>query len=1576
MSAHPQQVKENITKDGVSRSQTVNIQNISATTAYQHKSQEELRFEDYKRNNKGPGSGGSGIGAFGATGTGNTMGAFGGATGAPLFGAGATTGSSAFGQPQQQPAAGGFGGFGTTSGFGTTTGAAGMGTSQFGTNAFGAQPTTGTTTGFGGFGQQQQQQQQKPAFGTGAFGTSGFGAPAATTGAFGTQPQQQQQQQPGATAFGAPGAFGTTAGTTGTGAFGTTGMFGSQAAGNGATSTSTGGFGFGSGTGGFGTGTTGGAFGTTTPGTTGAAGSSTNPTFQFGNTGANTTGAFGTSTTGGFGNLGQKSPGTTGATTGFGTFGGGGFGGFGGFGNTSGTGGATTSGFGGFGSTTGAGAGAGTGGFKLGGTTGGFGTPSTTGNNMFSGFGGTSGIGTGATGFGTGATGFGTGTSGFGGFGTSGFGGYGGAASGAAGSTTGANPLQQVQQMNPQQQQELLQQLTVAIQQQQQQQLGKGSDPLADVAAKLELLKKKKDDIDMAAQVAKAEAAAAAAADEKPPPNLFAGFSGAKPVPSYRASPRSTARVTPRGLLRGGGAAYAASSPARNGNNDSASASGSSSSSSSSATATRMAANRAENLLSPAQSSASTAARNAKRLIVPSFTSPIPDPTSELPPVPSSTASKSQQVRPPGTGAGAEAGAGAASGGDNDTRGSSRQDHRTPSKIGTSDDGDGGHMTASAGPSSSAGAGTGGGRGAPMSTTKAVGSEATGLTPAAAHTPYHASSASTSASGTGLAASSATRNHQKGSTTPISFRLSSPDEAGRSTGQGSRGSAGPHNRQSNNSRRAEDEDGVNDDDDEEEDLAPVLKRPGYFTSPDINVLQHMSEEELARVKNFTVFRPNVGKIEWAGETDVRFLNLDEIVKIEHKEVFVYEESATISPPEVGVGLNKPAVVTLCNVFPKEGSSLKKKQDFQQKLIDFCLLNDAEMLDYDSQTGNWVFAVKHFSRYGLDDSDDDEDDDGNDSSLPHGAAGAAVSEAKKIQPTTSVGIPDGKPTRATAPLTGPGESGSGSEETKGAVENVSANIQRLRRILTRTQKPHASDPYFANTGAGAGFGEGGVDADGIGDDAAEAMTIDAASDSASKPIRVGSLGDSYRSSILGRSMGATTNSDMVRIMTATAMTGRRERGQNTSHGSPLWASSTSTDEVEELDELPPSSRRRTQAPPPVQEQQQSQQPIGARSISSVHQVVQLMSLPLTSLDDVYAAVQGSNERRATTNATGSSPNPFSRSASNGTTNTDAATLRLQAKARSLDAYQRPVDSPCMQIMLQVKQRAATETGVAMPAAVSDAMLMNQTFTQAGLPASERVASGGTSQRSMRNFTQTMGRSFRVGWSADGRIIHPGKIAFAADGSVGRTHRITVERVDPLRWSKLQQQQRSQLQEEEQQQPGDEIGRYEGALRVILAASHHQFDPVTHSGSLKMPLWSTPSADPTQLHEYVPFLKMLKGLAAVFKTSTQSLNRGEEGSTSSSESHHHPDWAICKALELVDAACGQERAEFSADPAVRAMEIMPQWESTVSQTVTELPEPELVERRRTALSNWLASVSHPEGRCSMLPSFSHANQYAYH
>ncbi|CAK4086421.1 unnamed protein product [Aphanomyces euteiches] len=329
---------------------TVHFQSIAKMPEYQHKSTEELRWEDYlKRTDPAAAQAQAALVANTAS-AGGFSSAF-----------GQTNTASAFGKPPLPTS-----GFGqTTSGFGTN--AFGSTNPSFGattTPAFGAATTQAApafTTASSAFGSGTSNAFRGPStFGSGAFGSTT--APATTTAPGGFSFGGTTTSTPAFGATAAPSAFGTTT----TGGFGstpTTGGFGST--------TTTGGFGstpatggFGSSTGGFGSTSTTGGFGSTAP-SSGFGFGSTAPAATTGGFGFNktstTTGGFGTTptTTGGFGSFGSTTAATTG---GFGTApsttSGGGFNfgapkpatsGFGSFGTTSTA--PATGGFGSFGST-------------------------------------------------------------------------------------------------------------------------------------------------------------------------------------------------------------------------------------------------------------------------------------------------------------------------------------------------------------------------------------------------------------------------------------------------------------------------------------------------------------------------------------------------------------------------------------------------------------------------------------------------------------------------------------------------------------------------------------------------------------------------------------------------------------------------------------------------------------------------------------------------------------------------------------------------------------------------------------------------------------------------------------------------------------------------------------------------------------------------------------------------------------------------------------------------------------------------------------------------------------------------
>jgi len=164
----------------------------------------------------------------------------------------------------------------------------------------------------------------------------------------------------------------------------------------------------------------------------------------------------------------------------------------------------------------------------------------------------------------------------------------------------------------------------------------------------------------------------------------------------------------------------------------------------------------------------------------------------------------------------------------------------------------------------------------------------------------------------------------------------------------------------------------------ENQFVPKLTKLGYNVFPSITELKAMSEADLATVAGFKVERPGYGSVEWDGAVDVRGVDIDTVVLIESKNVSVYDEAEeTGQKPQQGSKLNRPAVITMYDIYPKDGaeSSAEAKEKLKRKIEKSTKKMGAELLSFDEESGVWKFRVGHFSRYGLDDdSDDDSDDD--------------------------------------------------------------------------------------------------------------------------------------------------------------------------------------------------------------------------------------------------------------------------------------------------------------------------------------------------------------------------------------------------------------------------------------------------------------------------------------------------------------------------------------------------------------------------------------------------------------------------
>lgn len=139
-------------------------------------------------------------------------------------------------------------------------------------------------------------------------------------------------------------------------------------------------------------------------------------------------------------------------------------------------------------------------------------------------------------------------------------------------------------------------------------------------------------------------------------------------------------------------------------------------------------------------------------------------------------------------------------------------------------------------------------------------------------------------------------------------------------------------------------------------------------------LAKMSLKQLKEVEDFEVSN-EFGKVRFLDKTDVACVDLEDIITIKHRSVEVYDDTrhSGINKPPVGQKLNKPALITIKQIFPKKNATAAQKE----ASLKAALAQDpegAEHLSYDANTGVWEFKVQHFTKWGADDSDEDEDQD--------------------------------------------------------------------------------------------------------------------------------------------------------------------------------------------------------------------------------------------------------------------------------------------------------------------------------------------------------------------------------------------------------------------------------------------------------------------------------------------------------------------------------------------------------------------------------------------------------------------------
>lgn len=143
----------------------------------------------------------------------------------------------------------------------------------------------------------------------------------------------------------------------------------------------------------------------------------------------------------------------------------------------------------------------------------------------------------------------------------------------------------------------------------------------------------------------------------------------------------------------------------------------------------------------------------------------------------------------------------------------------------------------------------------------------------------------------------------------------------------------------------------------------MLSRPdlgGLDVLPD---LWSMGQAELSRVRELSVSRKGVGVVTFHGSTDCRSLvtggRLSQIVVLRPGEVVVYPDQD--KKPPVGMGLNKPATITLYGCLPKVKGSWDSnmREKYKNRVKHMTQAKGAELLEYDCDQGVWQFRVQHF-----------------------------------------------------------------------------------------------------------------------------------------------------------------------------------------------------------------------------------------------------------------------------------------------------------------------------------------------------------------------------------------------------------------------------------------------------------------------------------------------------------------------------------------------------------------------------------------------------------------------------------------
>jgi len=155
----------------------------------------------------------------------------------------------------------------------------------------------------------------------------------------------------------------------------------------------------------------------------------------------------------------------------------------------------------------------------------------------------------------------------------------------------------------------------------------------------------------------------------------------------------------------------------------------------------------------------------------------------------------------------------------------------------------------------------------------------------------------------------------------------------------------------------------------------------YWMVPNATKLKSLTREQQKKVIGLTIGRRGYGSVRFDNPVDITGLPCDiedipgNVVIFDVRVCTVYPEGMDKPPP--GKGLNVPATISLEECFPLTKNRRDKIVDpehprYITHIHRLKNIKDTEFVEYSPQNGLWIFRVRHFTTYGLTESEDEEE----------------------------------------------------------------------------------------------------------------------------------------------------------------------------------------------------------------------------------------------------------------------------------------------------------------------------------------------------------------------------------------------------------------------------------------------------------------------------------------------------------------------------------------------------------------------------------------------------------------------------